>query len=64
MNKDKLISEAIELTVDSLTSHLPYTHGKLQFWAKKNGETNRFHKECVKDYVRVISILVQLYEEV
>jgi len=61
--KDKLISEAIQLTVDSLVSHLPYTHGKLQLWAKKNGETHVFHKKCVKDYAKVISILVQLYEE-
>jgi hypothetical protein len=62
MNKDALVSEAIDLTVDSLTSHLPYTHEKIQFWAKKNGETHNFHKECVKDYAKVISILVQLYE--
>ena len=62
MNKDKLVSEALDLTVDSLTSHLEYTHKKMTRSELKRGETNEFHKGCVKDYAKVINILVQLYE--
>ena len=60
--KDKLVSEAIDLITGSLTSHLEYTYKKMTILEKKRGETNEFHKECVKDYSKIISILVQLYE--
>jgi len=62
MNKDKLISEAIELTCDSLTSHLQYTHKEMTELEIEREETNTFHKDCIRDYVKVINILIYLYE--
>jgi hypothetical protein len=60
-NRAAKIEEAIRLTWDSLESHLPWCHDKLEGWAKKRGESPAFHKKCVKDYARVITILTELY---
>lgn len=61
MNKAKKIEEAIRLTWESLESHLPYCHEEIEKWAKKRGESAKFHKKCVQDYARVIQILSELY---
>jgi len=53
----KKIEEGIRLAWDSLNSHLPYTHGGRSV----RGETYNFHKRCVRDYAKIISILTELY---
>lgn len=54
--KAKLIEQAIELTYDSLKSHLPYTYGKLP-----KGESHKFHKKATKEYAQIILNLTKLY---
>ena len=64
MNKTdraKEVEKAIELVYESLISHLPYTYGKIEGFAKKRGESHKFHQQCVKEYAEVISIISKLY---
>lgn len=58
--KEKLIEEGIKLTYDSLESHLKWTYGEISEERKKDGETNNFHKKCVKEYARIITIFSEL----
>ncbi len=55
----KAIDEAIRLVYDSLQSHLPYTHVGPD--SLQPGETTQFHKNCVKEYSRVLELLSKLY---
>ena len=56
-DKAKKIERAMEIIIDSLQSHLPYTHsGELI-----RGEDDAFHKTCVKEYCEVLKILSELY---
>ena len=55
----KAIDEAIRLVYDSLQSHLPYTHVGPDSLIP--GETTEFHKNCVKEYSRVLELLSKLY---
>jgi hypothetical protein len=59
LNRAKLIDEAMRLVYDSLQSHLPYTH--VGPHALQPGETTQFHKNCVKEYSRVLELLSKLY---
>ena len=60
MNKQEKIAKAIQLTYSSLESHLDWTHGKIGKAHKKTGESNAFHKKCVREYAEVIKILSEL----
>jgi hypothetical protein len=51
----QLIEEGIKLAYSSLDSHLLFTHSKAKDGSKK------FHKDCIKEYARLITILSQLY---
>lgn len=53
-DRAKLIEEAVRMVYDSLESHLPWTH-------RISSEGEKFHKKCVKEYVRIIEVLAQLY---
>lgn len=55
----KKIEEAIRLTYDSLQSHLPYTHEEPDMTSRD--ETKAFHRKSVKEYVRLLTILTELY---
>lgn len=55
----KAIDEAMRLVYDSLQSHLPFTHVGAD--ALMPGETTEFHKNCVKEYSRVLELLSKLY---
>ena len=55
----KKIEEAIRLTYDSLQSHLPYTHEEPDMTSRD--ETKAFHCKSVKEYVRLLTILTELY---
>lgn len=55
-----LVDEGIQLVWESLESHLKFTHQE-SLLNKKNGETAKFHKKCVKEYARLIQILSELY---
>lgn len=52
--KEKILEEAIRLVWESLESHLEWTH-------RKSPEGTAFHKQCVADYVRLLTLLTQLY---
>jgi len=54
----QLIARAIQLSYDSLQSHLPYTDGdrKVSFVEKST-----FHKKCIREYSELIKILSLLY---
>lgn len=58
--REQEIERAIRLIWDSLESHLAYTYEPLPKRAEKDGETNEFHKQCVREYAEVISILSNL----
>jgi hypothetical protein len=49
------IEKAIRLAYSSLESHLPYTHKKHVDGSMK------FHRECIREYSEIISILSKLY---
>jgi hypothetical protein len=51
----KIIEQLIRNEWDSLESHLPYMYGKVP-----KPETNKFHKQCVKDYSEQIKLLSEL----
>lgn len=51
------IEKSIRLAWSSLESHLFYTYAK----RLTIGETNRFHKKCVKEYAEIIKHLSTLY---
>jgi len=58
---EQLRAESVEKIIRqawaSLDTHLTYTHeGKLI-----RGETNQFHKECVKEYLAIMNEAVKLY---
>jgi heme-degrading monooxygenase HmoA len=57
----KKIDEAIRLTWSSLESHLKWTHHRLPKNNVDKGESNGFHRNCVKEYARTIQILSELY---
>ena len=47
------IDTAMRLTMSSLESHIYYTHdGQLI-----RGETHQFHKDCVKEYAKILLAL-------
>lgn len=60
-DRAKKIDRAIRLVWSSLESHLEGAHRNLKLLEKKNGESNKFHKQCVKEYAEVIKILSELY---
>ena len=55
IERAKLIDEAIRLALDSLESHLQYTHSKA-----KDGSME-FHRACVREYAQIILNLSKLY---
>lgn len=57
----KEIDRAIRLTWESLQSHLKYCYEEIDKGHKKQGETNEFHKQCVRDYAETLLILSKLY---
>ncbi len=60
----KRIDRAIRLAIDSLQTHLPYTHSNSPQEMKEMGvrrETPHFHKKCVREYAQVIHDLANLY---
>ena len=65
--RNKKIVRAIELSWESLESHLKYTHSKVQIKNEKYKKVlnryfggNKFHIQCVKEYSEIISILTSL----
>lgn len=60
-DRAKKIDRAIRLAWSSLESHLEGAHRNLKLLEKKNGESNKFHKQCVKEYAEIIKILSELY---
>lgn len=48
----RIIEEAMKVTIDSLASHLPYTHC---------GKQQQFHRRCVKEYTLLLTLLSKLY---
>ncbi len=48
------MGKCIEQVYASLVTHIPYTHAKSE-------EGRRHHKECVKEYARLIVELSRLY---
>lgn len=52
--KERKIEKAMRLTFDSLQSHLRYTY-------IKTSEGTKFHKDCVKEYAIILSVLSELY---
>lgn len=52
--REKVIEELVRLTWASLESHLSGTHSKTP-------EGEKFHKECIQDYARMIKLLSELY---
>ena len=59
--REKLIERGFRLAWDSLESHLYYTYAKLSKKSRKEGESYKFHKNCVKQYAEIIIILSKLY---
>lgn len=57
----KMIDEAIKLTWSSLQSHLGYTYTETPKGYTRERTGRAFHKKCVQDYTRVITILTKLY---
>ena len=55
--KAQEIDKAIRLAWSSLESHLPYTHSGSMI----RGEDHEFHKNCIKEYAEIISVLSKLY---
>lgn len=58
--KEKGIEKAIRLIWSSLESHLEYTYIKPTKIDLDRGETNKFHKDCIREYAEVIKILGDL----
>jgi hypothetical protein len=56
-NNDKIIEKIIKLTWSSLDSHLEWTYAK----ELGKGETNTFHRRCVRDYAETMYLVTQLY---
>ena len=52
-NKDKLIEEFYRLIWDSLQSHLGRTY-------EGSPKSRKFHKQCVRDYTRMMELLNKL----
>ena len=50
--KEKWIEEFYRLIWDSLESHLEGTH---------KGKAQKFDKECVKDYARMMELLTKIW---
>lgn len=50
----KLIEKIIRQTYSSLESHLKYTY-------RPSSEKQKFHKDCVKEYVEIIKNASELY---
>jgi hypothetical protein len=50
----KYVEKIIRLAWSSLESHLEYTH-------KKTSEKEKFHKDCVKDYIEIMENASKLY---
>ena len=53
--KEKILEEAIRLVWESLESHLEWTH-------RKSPEGTAFHVQCVKDYIKLMTLVTQLYD--
>lgn len=57
--RNKKIEEILRLTWASLETHLPHTYGSRMI----RGETLKFHQDTVKEYVRIIQLVTDLYED-
>ena len=65
LERAKKLAEALELTADSLTSHLEYTHKKGgcdRRKCKKEFGDRKFHRKCVREYAEVLLALAQELE--
>ena len=67
--RNKKIVRAIELSWESLQSHLKYTHSTPKIKNEKYKKVlreyfggNKFHIQCVKEYSEIISILASLLQ--
>lgn len=49
----KKLAENIRLAFDSLQSHLPYIY-------LKSSEGKKFHKECVRDYLKIMTTDIEI----
>lgn len=58
--KEKQIERAIRLIWSSLESHLTYTYEKPTRVDLSRGETQKFHKDCIREYAETIKILSEL----
>lgn len=56
--RDKKIDRAIRLSWSSLESHLQAIAGPS---TSQRAEGYKFHKECVKEYAELITLLSDLY---
>lgn len=56
------VSRIMELTWDSLQSHLPdaVSQQGLNDCCLKNGGNQKFHQKCVKEYAEIIYLASQL----
>lgn len=57
--RNRKIEEIIRITWGSLESHLPHTYGSRMV----RGETYKFHQDTVREYVRIIQLVTELYDE-
>ena len=64
MSKEEKIEKIIQITFDSLDSHLPYTYDQQKCDNCKTKfcpcDDTKFHKKCVKEYAEVIKLASDL----
>ncbi len=63
----KRLAEAIELTVDSLNSHLGYVDDEVKSCNVRSHKQElgdkKFHRKCVREYAFVVLVLAEELEE-
>ena len=62
LERAKKLAEALELTAESLTSHLKYTHKSGSCDRRKCKKEHgglKFHRKCVLEYAETILTLAQ-----
>ena len=59
-DKTEKIARAMDIINDSIRTHLGYTYGAIPVAMKRRGESNAFHKKCVREYLEVLNTLAEM----
>lgn len=60
MDRTEKIARAMDIICKSLRSHLEYTYGEVGGARRKMGETNAFHRKCVREYAEALRLLSEV----